>query len=225
MSERTDHPPSTNDQTGAPAPGRTVRRAIIGGALGLALLVGPVALATVVLPDDNGDRVEAAGSGSETSLINARHSSLRMQYDKDHALGLRRITTTTTAPPTTTTTAPPTTTTEPPPPPTTEPPTTEPPPPTEEPPPPDSGGGLGDPNSYATWDALAECESGGDWYINTGNGYYGGLQFSLGSWQAVGGTGYPHENSRETQITMGQRLYASSGWGAWPACTASLGWR
>jgi hypothetical protein len=224
MSERTDHPPSTNEPAGAPTPGRTVRRALFGGVLGLALLIGPVALATVVLPDDNGaDRVEAAGSDSETSLISARRASLSMR-DKDHALGLLRITTTTTttAPPTTTTTAPPTTTT-------TEPPTTttEPPPPATEPPPPpppDSGGGLGDPNSYATWDALAECESGGDWHINTGNGYYGGLQFSLGSWQAVGGTGYPHEASRETQILMGQRLYASSGWGAWPACTAALGW-
>ena len=221
MSERTDHPPSTNDQTGVPTPGRTTRRAIVGAVLGLALLIGPVALATVVLPDGNGDdRVEAAGSGSETSLISARNASLRMKYDKDHALGLRRITTTTTAPPTTTTTAPPTTTTTEPPPPTTEEPPT-----TQEQPPPDSGGGLGDPNSYATWDALAECESGGDWHINTGNGYYGGLQFSLGSWQGVGGTGYPHEHSRETQIAMGQRLYASSGWGAWPACTAELGWR
>ena len=223
MSRRTDHPPSTNDQ---PAPtGRTARRALVGGVLGLALLIGPVALATLVLPDGSGgDRVEAAGSDSETSLINARRP-IPMEA-KDFALGLRRITTTTTAPPTTTTTAPPTTTTEPPPPPT-EPPTTEAPPPTEPPPPPppDSGGGLGDPNSYATWDALAQCESGGDWHINTGNGYYGGLQFSLGTWQAVGGTGYPHEASRETQITMGQRLYASSGWGAWPACTAALGWR
>ena len=77
------------------------------------------------------------------------------------------------------------------PPPTTEEPPAEEPPPIETPPPPDSGGGLGDPNSYATWDALAECESGGDWHINTGNGYYGGLQFSLGSWQAVGGTATP----------------------------------
>jgi Transglycosylase-like domain len=226
MSERTDHPPSTTGHTDAPAPGRTARRAVLGGVLGLALLIGPVALAAVVLPDGGDDRVEAAGSDPETSLINARHLSLPMKYDKDDALGLKRITTTTTAPPTTTTTAPPTTTTtEPPPPPTTEEPPAEEPPPTEEPPPPDSGGGLGDPNSYATWDALAECESGGDWHINTGNGYYGGLQFSLGSWQAVGGTGYPHEHSRETQITMGQRLYASSGWGAWPACTAELGWR
>jgi hypothetical protein len=223
MSERTDHPPSTDDQTGAPAPGSTARRAIIGGALGLALLIGPVALATIVLPDDGGDRVEAAAGDPETSLINARHA-LPMKYDKDHALGLRRITTTTTAPPTTTTTAPPTTTTEEPTTTTEEPTTTEAPPATDAPPP-DSGGGLGDPNSYATWDALAECESGGNWSINTGNGYYGGLQFSLASWQAVGGTGYPHEASRETQIAMGQRLYASSGWGAWPACTAELGWR
>ena len=224
MSERTDHPPSTNDQTDTPEPGRTFRRAILGGALGLALLIGPVALATVVLPDGNDDdRVEAAGADSETSLINARHRSLQLAYARDDAFG---STTTTTAPPTTTTTAPPTTTTTEPPPPTTEePPPPEEPPPTEAPPPPDSGGGLGDPNSYASWDALAQCESGGDWHINTGNGYYGGLQFSLGSWQGVGGTGYPHEHSRETQITMGQRLYASSGWGAWPTCTAQLGWR
>jgi len=224
MSERTDHPPSTTGQTDARAPGRTARRAILGGALGLALLIGPVALAAVVLPDGGGDdQVEAAGNDTATSLINARRLMSNPMASKDAALGL--ITTTTTAPPTTTTTAPPTTTTTEPPPPTTEEPPAEEPPPTETPPPPDSGGGLGDPNSYATWDALAECESGGDWYINTGNGYYGGLQFSLGSWQAVGGTGYPHENSRETQITMGQRLYASSGWGAWPSCTAQLGWR
>jgi Transglycosylase-like domain len=225
MSERTDHPPSTNGPTADPSPGNTVRRAIIGGALGLALLIGPVALATVVLPDGTGDdQVAAAGSDSDTSLINTRRLLSNPMADKDRAMGLNP--TTTTAPPTTTTTAPPTTT-EPPTtePPTTEEPTTEEPPPTETPPPPDSGGGLGDPNSYATWDALAQCESGGDWHINTGNGYYGGLQFSLGSWQAVGGSGYPHENSRETQITMGQRLYASSGWGAWPACTAKLGWR
>jgi hypothetical protein len=222
--DKTDHPPSYDDQTATQAPARVARRAIVGGVLGLALLIGPVALATIVLPDGSGDdRVEAAGA-SETSLINARRP-VSLASDQDRVLGLRHITTTT-APPTTTT-APPTTTTEPPPstteppPPPTEPPATEPPPP----PPPDSGGGLGDPNSYATWDALAECESGGDWHINTGNGYYGGLQFSLGTWQAVGGTGYPHEASRETQIAMGQRLYASSGWGAWPACTSQLGWR
>jgi resuscitation-promoting factor RpfB len=89
----------------------------------------------------------------------------------------------------------------------------------------DSGGGVGDPYSYATWDTLAQCESTGDWHINTGNGYYGGVQFSLSSWRAVGGSGYPHEHSRETQITMAIRLWEIQGWGAWPACTAELGWR
>jgi Transglycosylase-like domain len=228
MSERTDHPPSNDDrdhQTEHQASGFTARRAMVGGALGLALLLGPVALATIVLPDGNGDdRVEAAGD-SETSLINARRPANADADDKARALALRHVTTTTTvpptttAPPTTTTTEPPTTTTEPPPPPTTEA------PPSTEAPPPDSGGGLGDPNSYATWDALAQCESGGNWQINTGNGYYGGLQFSLSTWQALGGTGYPNDASRETQIAMGQRLYATSGWAAWPACTAELGWR
>jgi hypothetical protein len=213
MSERTEHPPKPGDAT----PRKTVRRAIIGGAVGLALLVGPVALATAVVPDDNdGGRVDAASAGSETSLINLRRASSQADLAKAKARKSMR-TTTTTAPPTTTTTAPPTTTTEPPPPPT-EPPVTEAPP---EPAP--SSGGLGDPNNYASWDALAQCESGGNWQINTGNGYYGGLQFSLSSWQGVGGTGYPHEHSRETQIAMGQRLYASSGWGAWPACSAQLG--
>ena len=75
------------------------------------------------------------------------------------------------------------------------------------------------------WDALAGCEAGGNWGINTGNGYYGGLQFSLSSWRAVGGTGYPHEASRETQIAMGERLRAAQGWGAWPACSRRLGLR
>ena len=75
------------------------------------------------------------------------------------------------------------------------------------------------------WDALAQCEAGGNWAINTGNGYYGGLQFSLSSWRAVGGTGYPHEHSRETQIAMGERLRAAQGWGAWPACSRKLGLR
>lgn len=77
----------------------------------------------------------------------------------------------------------------------------------------------------SVWDRLAQCESGGNWAINTGNGYYGGLQFSLSSWRAVGGTGYPHEHSRETQIEMGKRLQASGGWGHWPACSRKLGLR
>ncbi|MFO0920694.1 MAG: transglycosylase family protein [Candidatus Saccharimonadales bacterium] len=77
----------------------------------------------------------------------------------------------------------------------------------------------------SVWDAIARCESGGNWAINTGNGYYGGLQFTLGSWQAVGGTGYPHQASREEQIVRGKLLQARQGWGAWPACTSKLGLR
>lgn len=73
------------------------------------------------------------------------------------------------------------------------------------------------------WDKLARCEAGGNWSINTGNGYYGGLQFTLSSWRAVGGNGYPNQASREEQIARGKLLQARQGWGAWPACTAKLG--
>ena len=76
-----------------------------------------------------------------------------------------------------------------------------------------------------TWDRLAKCESGGDWSINTGNGYYGGLQFSLSSWRAVGGTGYPHQHTRAEQIHRAEMLRARQGWGAWPACSRTLGLR
>ena len=75
------------------------------------------------------------------------------------------------------------------------------------------------------WDALARCESGGNWSINTGNGYYGGLQFSAATWRSVGGSGLPHQNSREEQIARGKILQARSGWGQWPACTRKLGLR
>jgi nucleoid-associated protein YgaU len=77
--------------------------------------------------------------------------------------------------------------------------------------------------SGSTWDALAQCESGGNWAINTGNGYYGGLQFNLGTWQANGGAGNPASASREAQIAVAERVLASQGWGAWPACSAQLG--
>lgn len=75
----------------------------------------------------------------------------------------------------------------------------------------------------SVWDRLAKCESGGNWAINTGNGYYGGVQFSAGTWKAVGGTGLPSEASREEQIERAQILQARSGWGQWPACSAQLG--
>jgi uncharacterized protein YabE (DUF348 family) len=74
------------------------------------------------------------------------------------------------------------------------------------------------------WDRLAECESGGNWATNTGNGYYGGLQFSLSTWRAYGGTGLPSQHSRETQIAIATKLRdASGGYGAWPHCSAELG--
>jgi uncharacterized protein YabE (DUF348 family) len=75
------------------------------------------------------------------------------------------------------------------------------------------------------WDDLAQCESGGNWSINTGNGYYGGLQFNIDTWRAYGGTGYPHENSREAQIAVAERLRDANGggYGSWPHCSQQLG--
>ena len=74
------------------------------------------------------------------------------------------------------------------------------------------------------WDQLAQCESGGNWAINTGNGYYGGLQFSLSTWRAYGGPGYPHQQSRETQIAIATKLRdANGGYGSWPSCSQKLG--
>lgn len=77
----------------------------------------------------------------------------------------------------------------------------------------------------SVWDRIAQCESGGNWAINTGNGFYGGLQFTLGSWHGVGGSGLPSQASREEQIARAQILQSRQGWGAWPACTAKLGIR
>ncbi|HIA91638.1 TPA: LysM peptidoglycan-binding domain-containing protein [Candidatus Saccharibacteria bacterium] len=80
-------------------------------------------------------------------------------------------------------------------------------------------------SNASVWDKLAQCESSGNWSINTGNGYYGGLQFSLSSWQFVGGSGYPHQASKQEQINRAEKLLAIQGWGAWPACSAKLGLR
>jgi LysM repeat protein len=77
--------------------------------------------------------------------------------------------------------------------------------------------------SVSTWDRLAQCESSGNWSINTGNGYYGGLQFSLQSWQWVGGSGYPHQASKSEQIRRAEILLDRQGWNAWPACSRKLG--
>ena len=73
------------------------------------------------------------------------------------------------------------------------------------------------------WDEIAQCESGGNWSIDTGNGFYGGLQFSLSSWQAVGGVGYPNDATAAQQIAAAQQLESMQGWGAWPVCSSELG--
>jgi hypothetical protein len=78
----------------------------------------------------------------------------------------------------------------------------------------------------AMWERLAQCESGGNWSTNTGNGYYGGLQFLLQTWRYVGGSGYPHQATKEEQIYRAERLLEYS-WASfsnqWPACSAKLG--
>ncbi|MEV0709668.1 transglycosylase family protein [Nocardia aurea] len=78
----------------------------------------------------------------------------------------------------------------------------------------------------AIWDALARCESTGNWAINTGNGYYGGIQFDQSTWERQGGTRYaPRADlaTREEQIAIAEVTRARQGWGAWPACTGRLG--
>jgi hypothetical protein len=82
------------------------------------------------------------------------------------------------------------------------------------------------PVSGDVWYQLAMCETGGKMdNPNTGNGYYGYFQFSLGTWESVGGPGYPHHHSYETQKAYAQKLQARSGWGQWPACSRKLGLR
>lgn len=73
------------------------------------------------------------------------------------------------------------------------------------------------------WDQLAQCESGGDWSINTGNGYHGGLQFSPSTWSAYGGQGSAANASRSEQIAVAEKVLAAQGWGAWPSCSKKLG--
>jgi LysM repeat protein len=77
----------------------------------------------------------------------------------------------------------------------------------------------------AEWDTVAQCESGGNWSINTGNGYYGGLQFSASTWAAYGGTAYASsadQASKSQQITVAEKVLAGQGKGAWPVCGVGL---
>lgn len=76
------------------------------------------------------------------------------------------------------------------------------------------------------WDRIAQCESGGNWHINTGNGYYGGLQFSGSTWRAYGGTAYAATAdgaSKSQQISVATKVQGAQGWGAWPTCSARAG--
>jgi len=80
----------------------------------------------------------------------------------------------------------------------------------------------------ATWDALAQCEATGNWAINTGNGFYGGVQFDQNTWERQGGLKYaPRADlaTREEQIAIASRTQETQGWGAWPSCTSRLGLR
>ncbi|MFI8522497.1 transglycosylase family protein [Streptomyces sp. NPDC085481] len=77
----------------------------------------------------------------------------------------------------------------------------------------------------AEWDTVAQCESGGNWSINTGNGYYGGLQFSASTWAAYGGTAYAataDQASKAQQIAIAEKVLAGQGKGAWPSCGVGL---
>ena len=76
-----------------------------------------------------------------------------------------------------------------------------------------------------TWDKVAQCESSGNWATNTGNGFYGGLQFTASTWRSFGGAAMPHQASREQQIAVGTRVLAAQGWKAWPVCSRKLGLR
>jgi hypothetical protein len=72
------------------------------------------------------------------------------------------------------------------------------------------------------WELLADCESHKNWGANTGNGYYGGLQFSEGAWNSVGGTGLPSDAGRDEQIMRGKILQERRGWAPWGACSKKL---
>jgi hypothetical protein len=72
----------------------------------------------------------------------------------------------------------------------------------------------------AGWERVAACETGGNWNTNTGNGFFGGLQFSLSTWRSVGGSGYPHQNSKAEQMRRANILKDRAGLGQWPHCGA-----
>jgi hypothetical protein len=198
----TDHPPSTTSPTLVT---RRVLTTTMAALVAVAVLIALIATTT--------GRSDAAAAGNRQATATAQDRA-ELRSFQDGPASLSRLATLAeavappvTAPPTTTTTAPP------------------PPPAKPAPQPVASGSGYNDPNNPAAWDRLAQCESGGNWAAHTGNGYYGGIQFSLSSWQAAGGSGQPDLASRETQIAMGQHLWHQGGWVHWPACSLKLGYR
>ncbi|MCI4675204.1 transglycosylase family protein [Candidatus Mycolicibacterium alkanivorans] len=78
-------------------------------------------------------------------------------------------------------------------------------------------------DSGVNWDAIAQCESGGKWGADSGNGFYGGLQFKQATWAANGGVGTPHQASREEQIRVAENVMQKQGLGAWPSCSKNAG--
>lgn len=89
-----------------------------------------------------------------------------------------------------------------------------------------AAGGSAAAADSGVWDRIAQCESGGNWHINTGNGYYGGLQFSASTWRAYGGTAYAAtaaQASKGQQIAVATKVQRAQGWGAWPTCSARAG--
>ncbi|MBC3843636.1 hypothetical protein GXW82_35735 [Streptacidiphilus sp. 4-A2] len=88
------------------------------------------------------------------------------------------------------------------------------------------GAGSAHAASVSTWEKVAQCESSGNWSINTGNGYYGGLQFSLSTWDGYGGSAYaayPNQASEKQQILIGEKVLAAQGQDAWPNCGPAAG--
>ena len=86
--------------------------------------------------------------------------------------------------------------------------------------------GTAEAATESQWDNVAQCESGGNWHINTGNGYYGGLQFAQGTWVSYGGQHYASRAdlaSKSAQIAVAERVLSSQGWGAWPVCSQRRG--
>jgi nucleoid-associated protein YgaU len=87
--------------------------------------------------------------------------------------------------------------------------------------------GTAEAATESQWDNVAQCESGGNWHINTGNGYYGGLQFTESTWNAYGGQAYARRAdlaSKSEQIAVAERVLSGQGWGAWPVCSQHRGY-